>query len=443
MDKMAKQKTIKREVKVSGTGIHTGRKVELRFKPAEKNQGINFVRIDLPGKPVIAATISNILDKSLKSRRTSLGFGSAEIHTVEHLLSALFGLGIDNITIETTAEESPALDGAAAEFYKVLSAAGIVELGEPKREFKLRQPVWLGEDGSFLAAFPDEAFRISYTLSYPEVSLNQYFNLTINEKSFARELAPCKTFCLESEVEHLRTQGLGQGATTGNTIVIGKGGAIKGKPTFPDEYARHKALDLIGDLCLLAPSIKAHVVAVKSGHLLNIKFLKQLVKAAGKDLSFSSSARQKLDSIEPPFDIEKIMQILPHRYPFLLVDRVLEFEEGKSIVGLKNLTMNEQFFTGHFPGRPIMPGVLIIESMAQTAGILMLSRAENRGKLAYFMSMDKVKFRKIVVPGDQLILKVKVVRIKSRIIQIRAEALVEKKIAAEAELMFSLVPKND
>lgn len=426
---MEHQRTIKREAKISGIGIHTGKKVELCFKPAEKDTGINFVRVDLADKPVIHASISNVIEKSLTCRRTSLGQDSIEVHTVEHLLSALFALGIDNIIIEVDAEEIPAMDGAAANFYKILSDAGIIELSSPKREFVLREPIWLREDDAFLAAFPDDNFRISYTLSYPEAYLNQYLNLTVTEETFADKLAPCKTFCLENEVDQLRSQGLGRGATPDNTIVVGKSGVVKGKSTFPDEFARHKVLDLIGDFCLLAPVIKAHLVAVKSGHPLNIKLLKKL-----------DNMNQK---IAPPFDIEKIMQILPHRYPFLLVDKVLEFEEGKHIVGIKNVTANEQFFTGHFPGRPVMPGVLIIESMAQTAGILMLSRAENRGKLAYFMSIDKVKFRKTVVPGDQLILKVDVVKIKSRTILIRGLAFVEGKVAAEAEMMFSLVPKND
>ena len=430
---MEKQKTIKKETKVRGVGIHTGKKVEICFKPAEKDTGINFVRIDLPNKPLVGASISNVIENSLKLRRTSLGVNSCEIHTVEHLIAALFGLGIDNIIIEVNAEEIPALDGAAANFYKILHRAGIAELDSPKKSFVVGKPFWLKEDDAFLAVFPDQDFRISYTLSYSQPPLNQYLNLEVNEETFARELAPCKTFCLESEVKELRAQGLGQGATPDNTIVVGKSGIVKGKPSFPDEFARHKVLDLIGDFCLLAPSIKAHVVAVKSGHPLNIKLLKKLDKMEQKNLG----------AIMPPFDVEKIMQILPHRYPFLFVDKVLEFQEGKHIVGVKNVTVNEQFFTGHFPGKPVMPGVLVIEAMAQTAGILMLSRPENRGKLAYFMSIDKVKFRKTVVPGDQLILKIDVVRIKSRIIQIRGQAFVEDKLAAEADLMFSLVPKND
>lgn len=428
---MERQRTIKKEARVSGVGIHTGKQVELCFKPAEENTGINFIRTDLPDKPKICASVANVLEKYLKLRRTSLGVNSAEIHTVEHLLSVLFALRIDNIVIEVNAEEVPALDGAAANFYKILTKAEVVELNSPKKPFAIDRPFWLQEDGTFLAIFPDDKFKVTYILNYPEAGLNQYLNLEVNEENFIRELAPCKTFCLESEIEPLRAQGLGQGATPENTIVVGASGIVKGKATFADEFARHKALDLIGDFCLLAPAIKAHVVAVKSGHPFNIKFLKRVNKMKQKQ------------SIAPPFDIEKIMQILPHRYPFLLVDKILEFKEGKHIVGVKNVTANEQFFTGHFPGRPIMPGVLIIEAMAQTAGILMLSRAENRGKLAYFMSMDKVKFRKTVVPGDQLILKIDVVRIKSKTIQIRGQAYVEGKIAAEAEMMFSLMSRDD
>ncbi|UCB57304.1 MAG: bifunctional UDP-3-O-[3-hydroxymyristoyl] N-acetylglucosamine deacetylase/3-hydroxyacyl-ACP dehydratase [Candidatus Omnitrophota bacterium] len=439
---MPRQKTIKKEIKVSGVGIHTGQKVELLFKPAEKNTGIKFIRVDLPGKPVIAASISNVMEKSLKSRRTSLGEGKACVHTVEHVLSALFGLGIDNIIIEVKGEEVPALDGGALGFCRILRQAQIIELNSPKVEFAPHEASYLDEDGGSLAVFPDDKFRISYTLSYPEAGLNQHLDLVVTEESFMRELAPCKTFCLENEVERLQGEGLGKGASIENTIVVGKKGIVKGKPTFSDEFTRHKVLDLIGDFCLLAPSIKAHVLAVKSGHPLNIKFLKKLSKTGSKHSAPLAATHNPGNPTPPPFDIEKIMQILPHRYPFLLVDRVLDFEEGKHIVGVKNVTINEQFFNGHFPGRPVMPGVLILEAMAQTAGILMLSRPENRGKLAYFMSMDKVKFRKTVVPGDQLILKVDVVRIKSRIIQIKAEAFVADKLVAEADLMFSLVPKE-
>jgi len=425
---MERQKTLKKEAKVKGVGIHTGKKVTLTFKPAEKDTGINFIRADLPDRPVIRASISNVIEKSLNLRRTSLGTGSAEIHTVEHLLSALFALGIDNIIIEADSGEVPALGGGADDFCKVLKGAGILELDGPKRFFTVREAVCLNEGDVFLGIFPDDVFRVSYTLSYPELSLNQYLNFVLSEEAFLRKLAPCKTFCLESEVGPLQAQGLGRGATVNNTIVVGKSGVVKGKASFTDEFARHKVLDLIGDFCLLAPAIKGHVVAVKSGHPLNIKLLKKLDKAR---------------DITPPFDIEKIMRILPHRYPFLLVDRIIEFEEGKRIVGLKNVTANEHFFTGHFPGRPVMPGVLIVEAMAQTAGILMLSRAENRGKLAYFMSMDKVKFRRTVLPGDQLILKAEVVRIKSRTIQIRGQAFVKEKVVAEAEMMFSLIPRDD
>ena len=440
---MEQQKTIKKEAKVRGIGIHTGKKVGLCFKPAEKDTGINFVRVDLANKPVIPASISNVIEKSLKLRRTSLGFDSAEIHTVEHLLSALFGLGIDNIIIEVNAEEIPALNGSAHDFYRILSNAEVIELDSPQKSFTLREPFWLREDDAFLVAFPDDSFKISYTLNYPELSLSQYLNLIVTKDTFAREIASCKTFCLQSEIEQLQAQGLGQGATTENTIVVGKNGIVKGEATFPDEFARHKVLDLIGDFCLLAPSIKAHVVAVKSGHPLNIKFLRMLDRLREKYESSRATSQKSLNGVAPAFDIEKIMQILPHRYPFLLVDKILEFQEGKHIVGVKNVTVNEQFFTGHFPDRPIMPGVLIIESMAQTAGILMLSRPENRGKLAYFMSMDRVKFRKTVVPGDQLILKIDVVKMKLRTILIHGLAFVEDKIVAEAEMMFSLVSKDD
>lgn len=426
---MDKQRTIRKEAKLKGCGVHTGKTVEVCFKPAKENNGINFIRVDLDNKPVIKAEIANVLEKSIKLRRTSLGTGLAQVHTVEHVLSAVFALGIDNLIIEVTGEEIPALSGGAQDFCQVLTEAGILELTAPKKPFVISEPICLKEGDSFLGVFPSDNFRVSYTLSYPQLNLNQYINFKLTPDAFTKEIAPCKTFCLETEVERLRSEGLGKGATVENTIVVGKSGVVKGKLIFPDEFVRHKVLDLIGDFCLLAPSIKAHVIALKSGHPLNIKLLRKVVSS-------------KPQGIAPLFDIEKIMQVLPHRYPFLLVDKIIEFQEDKHVVGVKNVTMNEQFFTGHFPGRPVMPGVLILEAMAQAAGILMLSRAGNKGKLAYFMSMDKVKFRRMVVPGDQLLLDINVMRIKSRIIQIRGQALVDGKVAAEAELMFSLVPKE-
>ncbi|MFH1245331.1 MAG: bifunctional UDP-3-O-[3-hydroxymyristoyl] N-acetylglucosamine deacetylase/3-hydroxyacyl-ACP dehydratase [Candidatus Omnitrophota bacterium] len=436
---MERQKTIKKEVRIKGIGIHTGKQANVCFKPAARDTGINFARVDLPAKPVIRASVANVMDTYLGLRRTSLGCGGAEIHTVEHLLSALFGLGIDNLMIEIDAEEIPAMDGAAAGFCKMLSDAGIEEIDAPKNAFVVREPVCVEENDAYIAVLPNDNLRISYTLSYADTCLNQYINIVMNSDTFLREIAPCKTFCFEKEVNLLRKKGLGQGASAENTIVVDSNGAVKGKQTFPDELTRHKVLDLIGDFSLLSPSIKAHIVAVKSGHSLNIKLLRKIEEMRQKH---KAGAKMDSQNIVPPFDIEKIMQILPHRYPFLLVDKVLEFTDGESIVAAKNVTINEQFFTGHFPGRPVMPGVLIIEAMAQAAGILMLSRAENRGKLAYFMSMDKVKFRKTVVPGDVLVFKIKVIKIKSRTIIVRGEAFVEDKLAAEADMMFSLVPKN-
>lgn len=437
---MERQRTIEKEVRIKGVGIHTGKAVNVCFKPAARDTGINFVRVDLPGAPVIRASVANVMDNYLGLRRTSLGCNGAEIHTVEHLLSALFGLGIDNLIIEIDTEEIPAMDGAASAFCRILGEAGIAEIAAAKSSFVVREPVCVEENDAYIAVLPNDNLRISYTLSYPDTFLNQYVNIIITGGSFLQEIAPCKTFCLESEVKLLRKQGLGQGASAENTVVVDNTGTIQGKSAFPDELTRHKVLDLIGDFSLLSPSIKAHIVAVKSGHSLNIRLVKKIEEMRRKD---DAGVKMDTQNIVPPFDIEKIMRILPHRYPFLLVDKVLEFSDGESITAAKNVTMNEQFFTGHFPGRPVMPGVLIIEAMAQAAGILMLSRAENRGKLAYFMSMDKVKFRKTVVPGDVLIFKIKVIKIKFRTILIRGEAFVQDRLVSEADMMFSLVPKND
>jgi UDP-3-O-[3-hydroxymyristoyl] N-acetylglucosamine deacetylase/3-hydroxyacyl-[acyl-carrier-protein] dehydratase len=434
------QKTIETEVKTKGVGLHSGKSVSVTLKPSLPDAGINFVRVDLPGSPVIKGHVTKLVDLTKSPRRTTVSQGEAEVQTIEHFMAALAGLGIDNITIEIDGDEMLGLDGSAADYVDLLLKAGIdVQEDSSRRSFSITEPVWIEEDSASLVILPADDFRISYTLNYPLPMLHsQHVTLSLNDGVFKSDIAPARTFCLESETKALISQGMGKGATYENTLVIGQKGVIKNKVRFPDEFTRHKILDLIGDLYLLGMPLKGHVIAIRSGHPLNLRLLQKVYQQMQRRLEGGIRSAE-YHMARPQMDIGDIQKILPHRYPFLLVDKVLELEEGKRVRALKNVTVNDYFFRGHFPGRPVMPGVLIVEAMAQTAGILILCRKENQGKLAYFMGIDNVRFRKTVVPGDQLILDVDVIKIKSKTGVAKARAFVDNKEVAEAELMFSLV----
>ena len=431
------QKTIKNPAKISGVGLHTGNRVKLLFKPAPVNSGISFVRVDLADKPAIKVDCGNLMDSLQSLRRTSLGNDGAEVQTIEHLMAVLSGLQIDNLLIELDNNEIPGMDGSGIEFLKVLKEAGIIEQEAVKKSYTIKEPIWVEEEGSLLVALPSNDYSIRYTLSYEHPLLKaQYMGLTINPEAFENELAASRTFCLQEEAGDLQGKGLGRGANYENTLVVGERDVIKNRLRFNDEFVRHKILDLIGDLFLLGAPLKARIMAIKSGHSLNLKLVKKILAQKARYELGAMAAGSAIGGEE--MDASLIMKILPHRYPFLLVDRIISLESGKRAVGIKNVTINENFFVGHFPGKPVMPGVLIIEAMAQVGGVMMLSPEENRGKLAYFMAANDVKFRKTVLPGDQLRLEVIAGKLKARIGQVFAKAYVEGKVAAEAELLFAL-----
>lgn len=431
------QKTIQNEFTVSGIGLHTGHKVNATFKPAPANSGIKFIRIDLSSKPLIKAHPDYVSIETNVPRCTTIGKDGVVIHTVEHLLSALAGLEITNLTIEIDNNEIPGLDGSGIDFVKALQKAGLVDQSESAPYYSVQEPIGVELNGSAIYAFPSSDFRVSYTLDYDHPFLrSQFFKSVINTNIYTTELAPCRTFCLESEAKQLRDGGLGLGANYQNTLVVADKGVIENTLRFPDEFVRHKVLDLIGDLYLLGMPLRAHIFAIKSGHTLNIRLLKKIIEQKerydkkGMIVGYDIGGKREIG-------IQEILKILPHRYPFLLVDRVIEIEKGKKAIGIKNVTINDNFFQGHFPTRPVMPGVLMVEAMAQTAGVVVLTNEAHHGKVAFFMALDNVKFRKIVVPGDQLMMEVEVTKDKSKTAQIHAVGKVNQEVVVEADMLIS------
>jgi len=425
-----KQRTLRTVVEFSGIGLHSGETIRTRILPAPQDQGVEFIRTDLPDAEPIPATIAY---HTAKERRTRLQRGSAEVDTVEHLLAVCAGLSIDNLTVELSGSEMPGLDGSALELMNLVQQAGIVEQVAEARVFRLDQPVYVRQGAATLVALPTdkEGLTLQYVAAFEEPGVNGgTYQLELTPETFAREIAPARTFCLASEVEALQKAGLGKGATRENTVVLGDPSM---RLRLPDEPVRHKLLDLLGDLFLLKADLHAHIIATRSGHATNAELVRRLY-----DL-MQAMETGGLIRRESGLDVREVLRMLPHRYPFLLIDRVLEIDGYKRAVAVKNVSINEPFFQGHFPGAPLMPGVLQLEAMAQLAGVLLLRKLENTGKLAVLWSIDKVKLRGAVVPGDQLRLEVETLRSKDQIAQVRATGTVAGKLVCEATLMFTLI----
>lgn len=467
---LEKQQTIKNEVTLSGVGLHTGNKSNMTFKPAPENYGVKFKRTDLPNSPEIPADIDHVIDIS---RGTTIAKDGAEVHTVEHVLASIMGCEIDNIIVELDSNEPPIMDGSAKDYVHTLKAAEIIAQ-EAKRDYLVIEDTVHYQDEKNnvdIVALPlKDDFRVSVMIDYNNPALGvQHTGLFNLENEFEKEFAPSRTFCFLSEVEYLREQGLIKGGDLNNAIVIvdkdatddelesmkkklgieesiilGSNGIINNKKLrFKNEPARHKLLDLIGDLALIGAPVKGQILAARPGHKSNVEFTKMLRKLyLQKKIEKQFQVMKSKDCV---FDIEAILEIMPHRYPFLLVDRIIEMEVNKRIVGIKNVTYNEPFFNGHFPNKRVMPGVLIVEAMAQCGFILLLNTLDDpQSKMAYFASIEKVKFRKPVTPGDQLVFEMYLLSFKRGICKIAGKAYknyIGGELACEGEFMAAIIDK--
>ncbi len=435
-----KQRTIAEEVSYNGVGLHTGSLTTVTFKPAPADSGIVFYRTDLDSSPAIPALVNNVVDVS---RGTTIGIGDVKIHTIEHAMSSLAGLGIDNLVIEVDADEIPVGDGSALPVMNVLLKAGIIDLDAEKQYIQVDHPVYYRKDDVTLSILPSDDLRITMTIAYDHPTVGtQYASFTITEETFRTDLAPARTFCFLREVKMLQESGLIRGGSLESAVVIGDNGILNDTLRFPDEFVRHKILDLLGDTYLLGHPLKGHIIGAKCGHEKNVNFSKQIQKvyAGTRPECELPPYKVKARRTPPALDVNKIMKILPHRYPFLLVDRILTYEPFKSVTGIKNVTVNEPFFQGHWPNIPVMPGVLIIEAMAQVAAVLVFGdNGETNGRLAFLMGIEKARFRDTVVPGDQLVLQAEMVHYRHNACKIKTLALVDDAIAAEAIMSFGLM----
>lgn len=433
------QATIARECSFEGVGLHTGAGTRMRFLPAAENTGIVFRRVDCDPPVEIPARVEYTPETNDVPRNTTLELQGVRIHTVEHVLAAISGLGIDNLCVEIDKDEpGEPSDGSCVPFVEVLRDAGLVRQNAPRAVFEVREPVTLRDGPVELTAVPYDGFRISFTIHYDNrVIATQYASFDIDPSSFTREIAPARTFALKQDVVELRERGFIRGGTLDNAVVVEDDHIMNDVPLrFPDEFVRHKILDLIGDLTLLGRPLRGHVIAVRSGHQTNAQFVRRLLS------SFDSRPRRNTER-KGVFEIQDVLDIMPHRYPILLVDRILELEDRKRVVGVKNVTFNEPFFQGHFPGHPVMPAVLIVEAMAQCGGVLLLNSVDDpKRKLMYFTAIDKARFRKPVRPGDQLRLELQLLRFGGSVCKMEGKAYVDGEVVAEAILLSALVERS-
>lgn len=459
---MLQQQTLRQSVSYSGIGLHSGNKVNLNVLPAPPNTGLRFRRVDLEGSPEIEALTDHVSDTT---RSTTLSKGNIKIHTVEHLIAGLAGCGVTNAILELDANEPPIADGSSRVFTKLVQDAGVEGQDEKVEPLVIKEPLELVLDETVMTVFPYDGFKITCTSSDKKGRFTQYFSTDITPETWVRELSAARTFCFFEELEYLFNKGLIRGGSLENAIVLREDAILTNEPMrYPEELVRHKILDIVGDLALMGRPLRGHIVAVKPSHTANSEFARMILnqeRKAQRAIETFSPPPQPMTTPKPTavapagnpgdpndigniaadgctLDVTRIMKLLPHRYPFLMVDKITKIE-GNRIIGVKNVTMNEPYFQGHFPGHPIMPGVLQLEAMAQVGGILVLRLAENKGKLAYFMSAESVKWRKPVKPGDVLEIEIEQTKSRGRIGKAKGICRVGGEVVSEAVVTFTLV----
>ncbi len=434
-----RQHTLAKTVSMMGTSLHTGEQVTLTLQPAPENFGFKFRRMDLEDKPFIPALVEKV---QKVERATTIAEGGVNVHTVEHVISALAGMGVDNAIIEMDANEPPIADGSSMPFVELIKSAGLVEQTEARKVFEVREPIYQEtRDGSILTIVPDKKFRISCTNVGPGGRFTQYFSTEITPETYEKEIAAARTFVYYEDIAPLMEKGLIKGGTLEAAVVIRGDTLLSKQPLrFADEFVRHKILDIVGDLMLSGKRILGHVIAVRPGHGPNTELARAIVQQYNLMRSMVPAAIN-IPAGDAVLDVNEVMSILPHRYPFLMVDRIIGFEGETKCRAIKNVTINEPYFEGHFPGHPIMPGVLQLEAMAQVASIVLLRMPGNQGKIGYFMSADNVKWRRPVLPGDTLIIETEILKTKRSIASGVGRCIVNGQVVSEADLMFSVVDR--
>jgi UDP-3-O-[3-hydroxymyristoyl] N-acetylglucosamine deacetylase/3-hydroxyacyl-[acyl-carrier-protein] dehydratase len=440
------QQTINRPANFSGVGLHSGNRVNMTFLPAAPNTGIRFRRVDLADKPEIEARVENVTENN---RSTTIAKGNVKVHTIEHVLAAFAGYHVDNAIVELDSNEPPIADGSSREFCKMIETAGIVPQIERREPYKVTSPVELTMGETEMTLFPGEGFKITCTSSDKGGRFTQFYSVELTPKTWEKELSHARTFCFYEEIEYLIKNGLIRGGSLENAVVIRDDAVLTTEPLrYAEEFVRHKILDIVGDLSLIGRPIQGHLIAVKPSHAANCEMARLVTAQMQKPIRAAQTFGPPPPQITEPMPeipanengamtVEQVMKLLPHRYPFLMVDRILKME-GNHIVAVKNVTMNESYFQGHFPGHPIMPGVLQLEAIAQVAGVLLLKRVEAANQVAYFMAAENVKWRKPVVPGDALIIDVELTKIRGKIGKAKGVCKVGAEIVSEAEVTFML-----